>query len=170
MRLKRALVAPSHAVGPRLSFFVHQHQAGHLGAHDDAFVGHGGIRKLVNEFFDCGYDAVRIKLNSKRIRKAYRFGKGHTPNLLQLGGVEIQNRSLNKGCAEVNPYECQNELLRLAGRPDVLIRISDILESCLEVRRQSDRRASGKAGGVIGQIQQQAVGDRMLVHMLDDGE
>src|SRR6266852_3050238 len=142
MRLKRPLVAPSDAVGSRLSLFVHQHQAGHLGAHDDAFVGHGGSRKFANELFDRGNDATRIKLNSKRIRKADWFGERHTPNLSQLGGVDIQNRSLDKGCAEVNPYESQNTLLNLAAWPDVLIRISDDLELGLEVRRQSDSGAS----------------------------
>ena len=170
MRLKRPLVTPSNAVGSRLPPFVHQHQTGHLGAHDDAFVGHGGSRKLANELFDRGYDAVRIKLNAKRISKTDWFGKRHSPNLSQLGGIEIQNRSLNKGCTEVNPYECQNELLNLAGWRDILVRISDVLEPGLEVRRQSDRGAVGKSSGMIYQVQQQAVGDRILVYVLDDGE
>ena len=169
MRLKSALVTPSNAVGPRLPLPIHQHQARHLRAHDDALVGRGGYRKLANQLFDRGYDAVRIKLNSKGIWEADRFGERHTPNLLQLRGVKIENCSLNKGCTEINPYESQNKLLSLAIRPEILVRISDFLESGLEVRRQSDGRATGKSGGVIGQIQQQAVRDRMFVYMFDDG-
>jgi len=115
MQLKRTLVAPSNAVGLRLPSFVHQHQAGHLGAYDYPFVRDGGNRKLANELLDLVHDGVRIELNSERIRRADWLGERHTPNLLQRRGVKIQNRSLNKGCTNINAYESQHELLRLAG-------------------------------------------------------
>jgi len=170
MWLKRPLVAPPDAVGSRLSLFVHQHETGHLGAHDQALVGHGESPQLANEFLDRRHDTTRIKLNPKWIGVLDRLGKRDSPNLLQLGGVELQNRSLNKGCTEVNPYKSQNALLNSGGLAETLVRISDFLEAGLKVCRHSDGGAICESGGVIYQVQQHAVGDRMLVHVLDDGE